>query len=341
MKKLLNFVLLFLALALTMEIALAQTATYVLEKDMTAEELADKLGVDPEVLRELNTDIIKGPSTKLFSGMAVYLPDIDYEYYQEDYRLIIGYSQAWNKEESSSMFYGKGEYLPLFIASDDWDLGLAATVKAGGLKLNNQTYNEPGMGWEALLIARIKQPGGSFYDFWFSYGQNNLFTELATGLQQMLFGHFWALGGEFHPFSNRFLNQSPWFNDASLYAEVRFPLKQGKLFWDKKPINTELLSDEWKIKGEVTVFDWSLSDEIMLPMGLVGSASVYDFPGKKSFWTAGIFVEPVLNRRPIGQIGFRYESGVSNVSFNRFVIIFEFDFGTFLDRNEPKLNKQY
>jgi hypothetical protein len=340
MKKLLNFVLLFLMLALAVEIATAQTSTYILEKDITAEELADKLGIDSEVLRELNADIIKGPSTRLLSGTAVYLPDIDYEFYQEDYRLIIGYSKAWNKEENFSMFYGQAEYLPILELDDDWDLGLAATVKGGGLKLNDGLYNEPGMGWEGFLKTRIRQPGGSFYDFWFSYGQNNLFAELATGLQQRLFSHYWALGAEFHPFSNRFLNQSPWFNDASLYAEVRFPLKQDKLFWDKKPVNPELLSDEWKIKGEVTVFDWSLSDEIMLPMGLVGSASVYDFPGKKSFWAAGVFVEPVLNKRPIGRIGFRYESGVSNISFNRFVINFEFDFGTFLDRNEPKFNNQ-
>jgi len=339
MKKLLSFLLLFLVLALSVKTTTAQTSTYFLNKDMTASELADKLGIDLELLREANLTIIKGPSTKLKSGTVLYLPDIEYEYYQQDYLLIIGYTHAWNEGLNSSMFYGQVEYLPILELDLDWNLGAFVMVKGGGLQLTNGAYNEPSVGWQAGAKTRIKSPG-IYYNFFLGYGQNNLSAQLATGFQQKLFSHYLLGGAEFHAFSNRFLDQSPWFNDARIYTEVRFPLKKDELFLSDKPVNLELLADQIRLGGDLTVFDWSLSDEILLPLGLAASASLYDLPDKKSFYTAGAYICPTWNKRPIGRFSFDYQSGVSNINFKRFVVSVVFDFGTFLDRNEAKFNIQ-
>jgi hypothetical protein len=325
--------LLLVLLALLVEPARAQT--YVMPKDMTAGVTAKYLGIPFTELKKANPKMIKNSASKLKEGIRINLPKIYYEFYGEKYAIKAGYTYFFDKELFGSLLKGKAEYWFPINKNSGLDMGIFADVQGGFMRLKDGSYNEPGVHWGAGLEARLKKPG-IFYEVMVGYFQDYLTANMSTGYSQRLFKHGISFGLEFHPYRNRFLNQSRWFNDAKLYLAGKIAIRDDTLFWLDKPINMELLAQQASLGGEVTVFDWSLSKALLLPIGVGGEVSQYDWLHKKSkfFQTSQVFMEILWNKQAVGRISAKYRSGVSGKDFNEFVIEASFGYSSILSKNE-------
>jgi len=337
----LHFLFLLIAtvlLFLSTESAMAQRS-YVVRKLMTADEVVSELnknGLDISFndLRAANPQKIRTQKTKLNAGTSLILP-LSNTLYNQTYVIKPGGVVFWDDVSMGFLFYNHMEYNYKSSPKSAWSYGAFVDVKGGGFQLNDGSYNEPAINWQAG--ARVKLMRGSdYFGFNLGYGQNYLNTQLASSLKTKLFSHYLLGRVEFHAYGDRLLGQTNWFTDGSLYLEGKIPLKEDKLFWTKKPINLELLAEQATLGGELIVFDLPLSKEFILPFGVAGSFNQYNQDDLKFFYKIGLFVEPLRNQRQTGRIYFDYLGGITGIKYQRFSIGLELDFGLFLNKNETK-----
>ncbi len=339
MKLLYYFVVVAVLLAWLTEPARVQAQeNYTVEKSITASKLAKELGIPFPLLQEANPDIYE--DSLLEKNSQIKLPEVYYSFYTQKYYGKIGYNHFSNQDLSASTFYADAQYLfPIKKGSNySYELGPEVLFRGGGLEMKDGSYKGPAVSWEANLKLRIRETGGARYEVGGGGGQVFETSQLATGYTQRLYSVYMDLFASFHPFSERFLKTSRWFNDASLSLKAKIAFRSDTLFWSGKPTNFDFLAEGLTAEGSLTVYDLALGKSVLLATGIDGAASVFDWQHKhaKFFYAGKIFVEPFWNRQSIGKLYAGWLQGISSVSLREFFVGAELNFGFFLNKNEPR-----
>lgn len=243
----------------------------------------------------------------------------------------IGYKKFWDKKSQGFSVSFNGDVV--YYLTSTIGLGAVGYIAGGGGSYNDGSYNEPSTSWGAGIKSKLRT-STSFYSLSVGYFQISKDGQIASGLKDVVFsdGLFGKL--EYQTYGRR-LAQKTWLPAVGIYFEGKKAIKQETPAWlGNYSINYDLAPEIVKGAGEITIVDIKMGD-LIIPFGLTGAVSMYDFKDSKVFYEVGAWLNPAYANNNVAKFYFGYQNGVTGIKgINRFVISASLDLSFLIKINQ-------
>lgn len=249
----------------------------------------------------------------------------------------ISYKKFWDGQSQGFLLAFDGDVC-YYLNQGSLGLGAFGSAAGGGGNYNDGSYNEPSWLWQAGVESKLRT-STSAYSLRLGYGQIFRDGEIASGLKDEIFGSYLMAQLKYLA-SGRRLADRAWLPALGICLEGRKALKKETPPWPSNYIiNYDLVPEIVKGTAELTVVDIKTGD-LLIPWGLSGAASAYDFKKLKVFYEVGSFLDFTYANNSVARIFATYENGVAGISnIKRWTIGISLD-GSFLAKiNQAAANK--